>query len=274
MNQSFIGLFSFLILIACDSTDKSGTEDSPASSSTAQRPEPANTLVASLEEAHKVDAFLEKDNIAFDITFFFRGKKRLEGSLYSTTNSSKVRLDKADGPSVVFDGDRVMLMPADAKYSGARFDIFTWHYFFMAPFKLSDPGTQWEMLNKASLTSGDTVSMERGKLSFEAGVGDAPKDWYIVYQDPEDGLVEAMAYIVTLNKSVEKAEEEPHAISYANYQLVEGIPIATEWKVWMWTEEKGILDEIGYATISNIRFLEETEDIFNIDEDNASPVNL
>ncbi len=35
---------------------------------------------------------------------------------------------------------------------------------------------------------------------------------------------------------------------------MEGIPFAKQWKFWNWSEEKGLEDQLGVATISNIQF--------------------
>lgn len=51
---------------------------------------------------------------------------------------------KENGTVAVFDGAKVWVTPKKNNNAKARFDIFTWQYFFMAPFKLSDKGTNWE----------------------------------------------------------------------------------------------------------------------------------
>lgn len=227
---------------------------------------PKIALVESIENAHMKNAFLEKEVIQFDMTLFFGGNKVLETTLTMMTNSSKVKLENADGTSLLFDGEEVYMSPAGADYKRARFDMFTWSYFFAAPYKFSDGGTIWEEKPMAILNG---TAYNTALLTFEGNVGDSPDDWYLAYQTPETNLLYAMAYIVTFGKSVDKANEEPHAISYENYQAVEGIPIATTWKFWMWYEEEGITDVIGEAQISNIHFLSNDASLFTLPEDKA-----
>ncbi len=195
---------------------------------------------------------------------YFGGSKRLEATITALTNSTKVRLDRADGLSLIYDGHTVYQSPASAEYGGARFDIFTWQYFFMAPFKFSDPGANWEYLGDKQLQG---KSYEAAKLTFEAGTGDAPDDWYIAYKHPDTHRLFSMAYIVTFNKSREKAEEEPHAITYHDYEEVDGVPFATRWQFWMWTEARGIFDQLGRAEIANVRFLDPDPIFFTVGED-------
>ena len=100
------------------------------------------------------------------------------------------------------------------------------------------------------------------KLSFEAGTGDAPDDWYVLYADEDSQLLQVAAYIVTAGQSQEEAEEDPHAIEYLNYQTVDGVPFATEWKFWGWRTEEGLTDQLGSANVSNIKLLDDTGDVF------------
>lgn len=262
---SLLALLCFLMACSTRNSDSAGNaeiQDTPPVEATPQKS--TIPLVEQLEAAHQVDLFKSKEVVAFDLTLFFRGKKRLEARLTTTTNSDKIRLEKVDGTTAVFDGENTIVSPANAEYKGARFDIFTWQYFFMAPYKLSDPGTQWTTLSDHNIEGQD---YERGKLTFDPGTGDAPKDWYIAYRNKETGMMDILAYIVTYSKSVAEAEVEPHAISYAKFQEVDGIPFATDWQFWLWTAEKGIFDQLGYAEISNIEFLEMDEALFTLSED-------
>jgi hypothetical protein len=63
------------------------------------------------------------------------------------------------------------------------------------------------------------------------------------------------AYIVTLKAGKEEAEKNPHAIQYLEYKDVDGIPIATKWIFWAWEDGKGLTDEIGHATLTDIKFV-------------------
>ena len=85
--------------------------------------------------------------------------------------------------------------------------------------------------------------------------------WYIIYQS-EDQKLAAAAYIVTLNKEVQTAEANPHAIKYHDYKMVDGVPFATKWTFHNWSKENGIEDEIGEAKISNIEFINTDSNFF------------
>jgi hypothetical protein len=212
-----------------------------------------------IESAHNKTDWDNKRAVSFDISLSFGGQERLNAKVTSLTNSSKIRIDKKNDTQLIYDGNKVYLCPANAEAKGARFDMFTWQYFFSIPFKLTDPGTKWEALESVEL-NGNPYDL--GKLSFEKNIGDAPDDWYVVYQERQSGLLHAAAYIVTLGTEQEKAEENPHAIVYSDYKVVSGIPIATKWSFHNWNSTDGFGDQIGEATISNVVFFNADDSLF------------
>lgn len=217
-----------------------------------------NQFVADIEQAHKKSDFLQQKAVLFDFDLSFGGKPRLKGQITVLTNSSKARIDLADGNQIFVVNDTVFYSPA-LDSSKVRFDAFTWNYFMLFPYKLSDPGTKWS--NPESLALGD-VLYQTQQLSFQDGTGDAPDDWYIIYPNPNTHLIDVAAYIVTAHKDKAKAEENPHAIKYSNYDRINGIPIATTWTFWEWSKASGISNNIGNATLSNIQFVSVEESDF------------
>ncbi len=222
-------------------------------------------LLTTIEKTHKKNQFLSHKAVSFYIDISFGGKKRLDGKITMLTNSSKIRIDKNDETKLIYDGKNVYLCPEDANSKGARFDMFTWSYFFGLPYKLNDPGTNIERKEDRELNNRTHTT---AKLTFDAGTGDAPDDWYILYADPSTRLLQAAAYIVTYgsNGDTTKAESDPHAIYYKDYITLNDIPFATKWEFYGWTSEKGITDKIGEAVISDITFLEEESEIFTTPE--------
>lgn len=224
-------------------------------------------MVASLEKAHGVKEVLSNEVVAFDLKLIFGGKESFNGTVTSRTDSGKIKLKrKSDGAEIFFDGEKHFISPDTAEWNGSRFAIFTWQYFFMAPYKLNDAGTKWELTGEKSIGGNPH---QTGKLSFEAGTGDAPDDWYIIYQNPKDNTMSGMAYIVTAGGTTqEKAEQNAHAIYYRDYQeLSNGVPISSNWDFYNWNEEEGFNGEpIGTAAVSNVRFVKEEGTIFELPE--------
>jgi hypothetical protein len=216
-------------------------------------------FVDQAEQAHQKSNFLKHETIQFDIKLSFGGKERLNGTMTLQTNSSKGKLSLNDSTTILFVNDKVYSSPNSENLKGKRFDAYTWSYFFLFPYKLSDGGTQWSEYEKKEL-NGKVYDVE--KLTFTAGTGDAPDDWYIVYANKENHLIDVAAYIVTAGKSQEKAEEDPHAIQYENYEAIDDVPIATKWKFWAWRTNKGLTKQLGDADLTNMAFVNVAEDFF------------
>jgi len=220
-----------------------------------------------IEAAHNKQAFIQKEAISFDFLLYYRGKKHLVATYTVLPDLSKIRME-LDSAVVIYDGKNAYQSPSDAQIRGARFNLFTWPYFFSMPYKLTDPGTNWQKAEPDSLMGS---AFKTQKLTFDEGVGDTPDDWYIVFADPENYRLKAASYIVTFFQSKQKAEEDPHAITYDKFKMVDGIPIATDWRVYIWREDTGLGEQIEQATLSNIRFVNYDPEMFQ-KPDNSSVV--
>lgn len=271
--KNLILLFSVLLLISCKENKNKETipeeiiMSEPDGGIGNGAVSPAVAFAQGIENAHNKTDWNANKAVSFDIALIFGGQERLNGKVTTLTNSSKVRVDRKNNTQLIYDGDQVYLCPADADDKGARFDMFTWQYFFAIPFKLTDPGTNWETLESVEI---DNNTYDLGKLTFGENVGDAPDDWYVVYQERETGLLHAAGYIVTFGSGdQEKAAENPHAIVYSDYKVVEGIPVATKWAFHNWNLQDGFGEKIGEATLSNITFFEAEDKLFEKPEDSV-----
>jgi len=263
--KQFLLILSVLTIFGCNQNQK---KDSPKNEKIMTEPDggpgngavsPAVAFAQNIEDAHNKQAWDAKKAVSFDINLVFGGKQTLDATISSRTNSTGVRVDNKDGSKLIYNGKDVFLSPANADDKRARFNMFTWNYFFSIPFKLTDSGTNWELLDSLQI---DGTPYATGKLTFGEQIGDAPDDWYVVYQQPESGLLHAAAYIVTLGKTREKAEENPHVIVYHDYKKVDGISVATKWTFHNWDKENGIGEQLGEATISNIKFSDAKDELF------------
>ncbi|MEM6261336.1 MAG: DUF6503 family protein [Bacteroidota bacterium] len=233
---------------------------SEASSTDAEVP---TGLTSQIEQAHEKGAFLSREAIQFDLVLTFGGKERLNGTITTATNSSWGLIELSSGGKIYVDKNKVFCSPALADKKSVRFDAYTWTYFFLFPYKLSDPGTQWSAFSNGVI-EGKLFNTQ--KLSFAAGIGDAPDDWYILFTDPETHVLEYVAYIVTAGKSQEEAEADPHAIQYKQYKKVDEVPIAHEWVFWEWRKEKGVTRQLGQATLSNVAFVSASPEFTEVPE--------
>jgi hypothetical protein len=219
-------------------------------------------FVEKIEKSHQKTDFLAKQAIQYDFKLEFGGKERMDAQFTILTNSAEGVIEFKNGSKIIFNKDKVFYSPTIPNEKSVRFDAYTWEYFFLFPYKLSDPGTKWNEYENKEANHKEYLTE---KLTFESGTGDAPDDWYVVYANKATNLIEKAAYIVTVNGNKEEAEKNPHAIQYLEYKKIDGIPIATKWIYWEWKEGEGLTNNIGNATLKNIKFVTVNEDTFKID---------
>ncbi len=227
-----------------------------------QIPDTRTDLVKTAETGQKKADFLQHEVVSFDLALSRESEVPLQATVLQRTDGTRIRVQKNNGSLLLFDGVNGWLAAAQSD-ANARYDLFTWHYFFCLPWKLSDPGTQWQALPDRTLEQHDCHA---ARLTFSDGTGDSPDDWFVVFTDKQEGYVRRAIYIITFGGTdSEEAAKAPHAIFYDDFRVVEGIPIAHRWKFYEWqTEGLAGKKEIGAAVISNVRFSEETDTDFAV----------
>lgn len=217
-----------------------------------------NIFSTQVEQAHQKELFTSHEAIQFDIELEFGGKMRLDATITTSTNSAYGIIKLKNGEEIYIDHNKVFCSPNLRENKSVRFDAYTWSYFFLFPYKLNDEGTIWSEFTTSN------NKFNTGKLNFGANIGDAPDDWYIVYANATNNLIDHAAYIVTANKTKEAAEKDPHAIQYLDYKNIDGVPFAHKWFFWGWQKEQDLTKQLGSAEISNIQFITGFKNSFNV----------
>lgn len=222
--------------------------------------EDGKEFVVPIARAHHAAAWYAKGAVKTRLQLFFGGKKRFAGVLTMAPTAAETRLELDSGTTLGFDGKTAWVEPADADFEKPRFHALTWAYFLAAPYKLGDRGVKIEATGKRQLQGKE---YDTAKLTFVAGTGDAPDDWYVLYRDPETNRLAAMAYIVTYGgKDAAKASEDPHAITYEEFEDKDGIPVPMRWRFWEWSEKHGLGKELGRVDLSGVEFTGQVEGSF------------
>ncbi|MBK6263430.1 hypothetical protein JKA74_00170 [Marivirga sp. S37H4] len=222
------------------------------------------SMVKQMLNYHNFDDFMENEVIVFDLKLTLEGEEELNATIYSKTNSSKVKLARIDGSSVLYDGDEVYLSPDTADYPNARFDVLVWEYLALAPFKLAHDYTRWGQPERLPLYQDSTTAV---KVSFATDSIYFPSEWFMVYQNRQSKLMEALGNIMILAaETVNGAENMLHAVTYSDYEMVDTTFVAGKLEFWKWTSREGIQDKVGEAEISDIRFSNEKPEMFSFPE--------
>ena len=113
----------------------------------------------------------------------------------------------------------------------ARFYHNLMFYFYAMPFLLADDGIVYS--DAASLEK-DGLIYPGIKIGYEANIGDAPDDNYILYYHPKTKKMEWLAYTVTYGK--EGKSDQYSYIKYNKWQEVNGLLLPEE-LTWYTVEE-------------------------------------
>jgi hypothetical protein len=217
-------------------------------------------MVSQIEKAHGVAAYRAHEAVTGRARVEFGGNTLVDGPMLFDTPVGRSWFGMADGGTFGFDGSEAWVSPAENELMAARFHALTWPYFVAIASKLDDPGVNLEPMGKLPLREGQELGAVR--VTFDPDTGDAPDDWYIIYQN-EDGRIAAMAYIVTYGKRAEEAEKEPHVAVYEQYQQADGAVLPQKLVFYNWRIDAGITGEpIGVFEFTDARLTDADESQF------------
>lgn len=244
MKQQHFYYYSFLLLLllvglfSCQSTTpEQQTNDSPTVEETPAKPDLPKALAKGLEAHGGLDRWQEMKSLQFAM---MKGDKK-ETHLTQLKNR-KTRISHEDY-TIGFDGKEVWVAPDKAAFGkgSARFYHNLRFYFFGLPFLLADPGINYEELPQKEING---IMYDAVKISYQAGVGDAPEDYYIAHFHPETHLMDVLLYTVTYYKGT--TNENYNALMY-EWQEVNGLKVPKVMKGYKY--ENGELGELRYERI-------------------------
>ena len=140
-----------------------------------------------------------------------------------------------------------------------RFWSMTPYYFVGMPFVLADEGVNFAMQPDTTV---DGKTYKSIKVTYNANVGDAPDDYYIVHLDPTTSRLKALSYIVSYKGFFPNGGSTPEKfMTYEGEQIVDGITLPTLFKTY--ATENGARGALQTNTsLTNVSFLPDTPSAF------------
>jgi len=141
-----------------------------------------------------------------------------------------------------------------------RFYMWTPFYFFGMPFVFADPGAAQASLGKKNFQGREYDAV---KITYKAGTGDSPDDFYVAYIDSTSGRLKLASYIVTytaLRKGKALEELEPHAIVFDEWQEVDGLTVPKVAQYYAWKDENIHGEPLGKMSFLNVHFSPQAPD--------------
>lgn len=147
--------------------------------------------------------------------------------------------------SMGFDGERVWATDSSL-LEDARFYHSLYFYFFAMPFVLADPGLSYEEVPPVQLGHQAVPGI---KVTFDEGVGDAPKDSYILYYDSVSYQMKWLMYESTFHSG--EARRKYNLIEYGRWQEVGGlwVPELIQWRAWDGMQAGEVSNEVIFSEV-------------------------
>lgn len=142
-----------------------------------------------------------------------------------------------------------------------RFWSLTPYYFVGMPFVLADPGVKLTQEADAEL---DGVNCSVVRVTFDAGVGDAPDDYYVVYFDKETHVLKGLRYIVTYRGFFKDGGHSPEKLmKYTDHKTFGGLVIATRYPTYKWDPAIAkVGDKVTDIALSGFTFVSDSASNF------------
>lgn len=243
-------LISLFVLISCSSektsNETSATEPLETDKVSAEYPE---LLTKALEAHGSLALWNNKGTMQYDLKM--ANSELIETHIIDLRNRN-VRIN-GEGFTIGMDGQNVWSSPSNEATgkNSPRFYHNLFFYFFSIPFVLADPGINYEDLGEVTMMGNTYGALS---VSFNEGVGDADKDLYIGYFNPETFQLEVLLYTVTYYSG--EKHENYNALVYDNYKNINGILLPTRLKGHKY--ENDSIGDLRYdISFSNISLSEE-----------------
>ncbi|ALJ05986.1 hypothetical protein APS56_12965 [Pseudalgibacter alginicilyticus] len=265
--HTFLTLFLVLSFVACKEANKKETNtdvqmEIPETTYhipdawIQKRVEAANKKLNSTEagkvlwSAMEAHGGLEKwfSNGYFSLRFNYQplnGKGIRDSYQTIDTWSNKARHNSVTDPESVFgwDGNEAWIKAKDS--TSFEYDTAFWAltplYFSGQPFVLDGEGVNLELLPDQEFKG---TLQKVIKATYDAGVGSAPDDYYILYVNSETNLLDAFKYIVSYPEYFPNGGHAPEKITVIQGTTnVDGIVLATGFKTYWSTDDKDGLGE-------------------------------
>lgn len=243
-----------VLLMACEGGNKESTTENIAEAVVPSKTEHHTASITKVFDAHGgFDNWTALKTLSYDNG----GQKTL------VELQNRYTRIESENQTVGFDGEKVWVNPPSENAPRQRMRYNLMFYFYAFPFVIGDPGITYEDLEPIELQG---KSYNAVKVSYGDGVGDSPKDNYIVLSDPETNQMNWLMYTATFGRN--ESSDRFSLIKYDGWQEHEGVIIPSSLQWYQYTD--GVVGEPrgGARVFENIQVSKEypSMDNFNMPE--------
>jgi hypothetical protein len=191
-------------------------------------------LVRSMTAAHGgLERFRAAPTVSFTIEAGSPGKGESTSHVCVEQGRRRVLMEFPGTPMrMAWDGERAWSENWKLPYP-PRFFALLDYYFLCLPWMAADPGVELGEPGIGRLPD-DPTEYQTVRMTFQAGIGDTPDDYYVLYIHPETHELHACEYIVTyagvLPEGIDSSP--PHLLVYEECTGVDGLRLPSGYKVY------------------------------------------
>lgn len=232
-----------------------------------QSTEAGNVIWQAMEAHGGLKTWYSNGPLSFHFDYLpLDGKTRRNTNQTVDTWSNKARHQSLTDPTNEFGwtGEKAWKKTKDslAFPFDMRFWALTPHYFLSQPFIFDGEGVNLEKLEDKTHKN---EAFNAIKVTFSAGTGDAPDDYYILYFSKTTHKLAVIRYIVSYPAYFKngKAKHSPEKfMEIQGYQTVNGIEFATGYHTHWLTKNETAGEHSTTITVDNISFKPELENSY------------
>ncbi len=195
----------------------------------------SHEIISKMIEAHGgMEKWRSAPAVSFEDHFTRPGEK--EGSVSQVTVEQGRRRAYLDFPKtnarITWDGKRAW-SENWKEQTPPRFLALLNYYFLNLPWLTMDQGVNLTEPEKVKLWD-DPTEYITVKVTFDAGVGDTPEDYYLLYIDPKTYRLKATEYIVTYASLLppDAKSTPPHILVYDTFTTVDGLVVPSKYSIY------------------------------------------
>lgn len=214
--KKYLFLSLLTILLACEGAKSEKKEE--VHSNGPSKPEHHSVSISKVFDAHGgYDQWSKMKQLSYDMP---------NGQHHLIELQNRYTRVESEAQTIGYDGEQVWVMPAESNASRARMTYNLYFYFYAFPFVIGDPGIFYEDVDSKEIMG---KVYDGVKVTYGNGVGDSPKDIYIVYFDPDTHKMEWLMYTATFGAA--EASDRFNLINYGEWQEVNGVilPKSLQW---------------------------------------------
>ena len=249
MNQLKMSLLSgFGLLLASCGGDEKEAE--------AEVNEGRDLVMASIEAHGGLEKWYGNGQLKFRWTYHMtdRGPQAIVDTVQTVDTKTLAVKHEVVGKDIQFGMNRgeYWISPQDAEFNPPyQFWSLTPYYFLGIPFIFNDESCNFEKLTEQKEFEGKMY--DQVKITYDAGAGDSPDDYYVLLIDPETKQTRGTYYIVT-NKLLGRPKVGPEKfLTLDGLTDVSGVKLATGHKTYTMTD--GVIgDQLRFAEVRDVKF--------------------